>query len=378
MPDLMINPAPAKAPSGTGTAGALSQNDAASRSGENATAETGAESPFAAVLKSRMDKKAAATDAGKAASTAATTDGTAAESLTAAADLAALWPLLGANPTGTQGVEATPAAAAEQGASADEEALSMLPPTAEQAQPQILAAVSTTPLAAVNVPSGKPDVEVEDSSFTSPSAVKSDGTGVVPGKTAPDAAITADVASKSAENNASDHPGGDFHALMERAAAMTPTATSPAGGPASSSNLRIDTPLGQPGWHDEMGQKLTWMVGNKSQQADIVLTPPQLGRVEISLTMNGDQATAIFTSPNAAVREVLENSLHRLREVLADAGVSLGQTQVGSESPNQSARKNEPDFGMNGGVRYASTIPLQAVETVAGARAGRSMIDIFA
>jgi DNA-binding transcriptional ArsR family regulator len=80
-------------------------------------------------------------------------------------------------------------------------------------------------------------------------------------------------------------------------------------------------------------------------------------------------------SAPVAVREALESSLHRLREVLADAGVSLGQAQVGSESPNQAARRDEIDFGRNQGVRYASPIPLP---TTARTSAGRGMIDIFA
>lgn len=378
MPELMINPTPAKAPSGTGTASALNQSDATNRAGENAKADNGAESTFAATLKSQMDKKAAATDEGKAATSVAAADGTGAENPIAGADLSVLLPLLGANPVGTENMPTVPVTAAGLTTNPDEKALPELHTAVEQVPSQILATASTGPVTAVSVPFGKRDVEAENEAFATGIAVKSDATSPVPGKTTPDAAITADVSPISVESNSSEHPGGDFRALVERAAAMTPAATSQTSGANATTNLRIDTPLGQAGWHDEMGQKLTWMVGNKTQQADIVLTPPQLGRVEISLTMNGDQATAIFTSPNAAVREVLENSLHRLREVLADAGVSLGQAQVGSESPNQSSRKNEPDFGTKGGVHYASTISLQGVESVARGHTGRSMIDIFA
>ncbi len=96
------------------------------------------------------------------------------------------------------------------------------------------------------------------------------------------------------------------------------------------------------------------------------------------MTLNGDQATALFTSSNPAVREALENSLHRLREVLADAGVSLGQAQVGSESPKQSARRNEIDFGRDEGVRYASSMPSPEAAGTARSGAGRGMIDVFA
>ena len=221
-------------------------------------------------------------------------------------------------------------------------------------------------------------IRLRDETFTAAGPAKPGGTSQVPGKIAFDAAINADAGHISGESIAPELPAGDFRALMERAMAMAPGATGTAGGSSSTPSLRVDTPLGQTGWHEEMGQKLTWMVGNNRQQADLVLNPPQLGRIEVSLTMNGDQATAIFTSPNPAVREALENSLHRLREVLADAGVSLGQAQVGSESPHQSSAKNEPDFGMNESVRYASAIPLPGSEPVARSGAGRSMIDIFA
>ncbi|MDP2823761.1 MAG: flagellar hook-length control protein FliK [Sulfuritalea sp.] len=381
MPELMINPTPTPPPSGTGNANALSQSDAASRSGESARtdAASGTESPFAAMLKSRMDKKTAAADAANSANPSAAADQTDAEIEAISVDLSALLPLLGANPTGTASVAAVPLAATEQATTApDEKLLPGLQPATSPPPTQILAAPASAPTAVSDTGPRKQNVEARGETFTSAGPAKPDGTGQASGKIALDAAINADVGRKSGEKNAPDIPANDFHALMERAAAMTPAAASPASGSTSSPTLRIDTPLGQTGWHDEMGQKLTWMVGNNRQQADLVLTPPQLGRVEVSLTMNGDQATAIFTSSNPAVREALESSLHRLREVLADAGVSLGQAQVGSESPNQSSRKNELDFGMKESVRHASTLPLPGVEAVTRTGAGRSMIDVFA
>lgn len=381
MPELMISPTPTPTPSGTGNANATGQSDAISRSADNpkAEADRATESPFAAVLKSRMDKKSADANAASSAKSTAATVKADAEQLAISVDLSALLPLLGAIQAVTESVAATPVTATEQvTAGTDEKPLPQLQTAAEQTPIQVLAAPSAAPTVAVDSGPRKQNAGAKDETLPSTSPVMSDGPGRTPGKIAVDAAINADAGHNNAESNAPELPANDFHALMERAAAMTPNAASPANATSSSPSLRIDTPLGQAGWHDEMGQKLTWMVGNNRQQADLVLNPPQLGRVEVSLTMNGDQATAIFTSPNPAVREALENSLHRLREVLADAGVSLGQTQVGSESPNQSQRKNEADFGRNEGVRYASPIPSPGVETIARTGAGRSMIDIFA
>jgi flagellar hook-length control protein FliK len=420
MPELMISPTPT--PSRTDNANALSQSEAANRSGESAKTdrESGAESPFAAVLKSRMDKKTATTDEADSASSTAVAqtdakDSTISIDLSAISiDLSAIFPLLAANnPAGIERVETAPVTAEP---SPDENLLLGLQVATEQTPAQILAALPTAPPAALPtaelpaeqvaaVPTGIPptadlptasattlfatptaimdraprkqNVDAKDETFSSAGSAKSGGTAQVPDKMTPDAAINAAIGNKGSEKTPPELSASDFRALMERAAAMTPAAASPASS-SSSPSLRIDTPLGQTGWHDEVGQKLTWMVGNNRQQADLVLNPPQFGRVEVSLTMNGDQATAIFTSSNPAVREALEGSMHRLREVLADAGVSLGQAQVGSESPRQSSRQNELDFGMNEGIRYASTIPLPEVETVARSGGGRSMIDIFA
>jgi flagellar hook-length control protein FliK len=414
MSQMMISPTPAPPPNTAGSANAVSQSDATGQPGASAktTSENGAASPFATVLKTQVDKKAAADTANSTSSSAAVTKTNAEDQKTTNVDLSALLPLLAANQGGPT-YSATAPATKTTGPSPDEKLLLGLQSATEQAPAQTLTALptvalptvalpaaaqatealptATTPsaaLPAVALPSAftavmdrtprKQDVEIKDQTFTSAGSTKSGETSQTPGKIGPDAAITADVGNKSAEKNAPELPANDFQSLMERAAAMMPATANLAKGSSSGPSLRIDTPLGQTGWHDEVGQKLTWMVGNNRQQADLVLNPPHLGRVEVSLTMNGDQATAIFTSSNPAVRETLESSLHRLREVLADAGVSLGQAQVGSESPNQSSPRNELDFGRNEGVRYASTISLPSVNTVTRTGGGRSMIDIFA
>jgi len=103
----------------------------------------------------------------------------------------------------------------------------------------------------------------------------------------------------------------------------------------------IATPVGAQGWDSEVGQKIVWMANRQESHAEFVLNPPHLGRIEVSLSMNGDQASATFVSANPAVREALENAVPRLREIMQDAGISLGQTQVGAESFQQSAGSNE-------------------------------------
>ena len=436
MSELIINATPSLPPSGAGTGNvnALNQGEAAGRSIEGAktSAESGTESPFAAALRSRTDQKTSQADAADDATSPAAATQTNSGDAAISVDLSLLLPFLAANPSGTAGLAPAPASVAETNpdqrllpgvhaiaAAVPAQVLASvpaapgvtsLPTTPAQALPAAPAqAVPATPAAARVAPLADPAEplpaisaaqrplapapvadstlrqqhgEAADQAYESAGNAKYLATSQAPGKMALDAAIAADARSRTGGSGALEAPANEFHALMQHAALVIPVPASPTNSAASSQNLSINTPLGQPGWQEEIGQKLTWMVGNGRQQADLVLTPPNLGRVEVSLTMNGDQATAVFASSSQAVRETLENSLHRLREVLADAGVSLGQAQVGSESPNRSSREQEAGgkqgLGVNDGVRYASNASLPRPTAVAERGFGRGIIDTFA
>lgn len=180
---------------------------------------------------------------------------------------------------------------------------------------------------------------------------------------------------------------GEFRGAMERAANSHTNALMLNGGPPTSgtpvANLRIQTPLTQTGWPDEMGQRLSWMASNNRQQAELVLNPPQLGRIEITLTLDGDKASASFVSPHAVVRETLENSMMRLREVLADAGVTLGQTHVGAESRENShfthlKGDGRAPGGMDGERHQSETTSALKSGFAPLSASGRGLVDVFA
>ncbi len=102
----------------------------------------------------------------------------------------------------------------------------------------------------------------------------------------------------------------------------------------------IATPVGRQGWADEVGQHILWTAKSDSSRADLVLNPPELGRIEVSIHMNGDQANASFMAANPAAREALQDAMPRLRELMSQAGVQLGQADV---SAGQSGQSNAQD-----------------------------------
>ena len=98
--------------------------------------------------------------------------------------------------------------------------------------------------------------------------------------------------------------------------------------------MTVNTPVNQDKWADEFSQKITWLASsNKDQTAELHLNPPQLGPLDVVIKVSGDQATALFTSPHAAVRDAMEQAMPRLRDMLADNGIMLGNTTVSDQTP---------------------------------------------
>lgn len=106
-------------------------------------------------------------------------------------------------------------------------------------------------------------------------------------------------------------------------------------------NVQIDIPVGQPKWGVEFAQKIVWVTTQQHQVAEIHLNPAHLGPVEVMLSITQDQATAQFLSPHLAVREAIEEALPRLREMMAENGIQLGNVMVGADSFQQENKQQQ-------------------------------------
>lgn len=154
-------------------------------------------------------------------------------------------------------------------------------------------------------------------------------------------------------------------------------------GPASVQELKLAPAVGAPGWDSALAQKVIWQVGQQQQVAELHLNPPQLGPLQVQVSLSADQgsniATAHFVSQHAAVREAIEAAMPRLREMLAESGISLGSTTVGNGAFQQQS------FAQGGGhssFRRAGNEPGMAtsadgvMRTMRASRNG--MVDTFA
>jgi flagellar hook-length control protein FliK len=86
---------------------------------------------------------------------------------------------------------------------------------------------------------------------------------------------------------------------------------------------------------DQLSERVQMMLSKNLKNIDIRLDPPELGKMHIRMNISGDSATVHFTVANQQVRDALEGSMPRLREMLAQQGVQLGETGVQQQNANQ-------------------------------------------
>jgi len=150
--------------------------------------------------------------------------------------------------------------------------------------------------------------------------------------------------------------------------------------------LPVQTPVGAHGWDGAVADKLVWMVGRQEQRAELVLNPPQMGRIEVSISINDGQTSTLLVSANPAVRDALEAALPRLRELLADAGINLGQTQVGADPRNNAGNSSTNDAENKDNSRRdlskdelsPNIDVLRHQDTPQWVKRGNGLVDVFA
>ena len=91
----------------------------------------------------------------------------------------------------------------------------------------------------------------------------------------------------------------------------------------------------QPGWTQEVTDKVMWMSAQNLKSAEIKLDPAELGRLDIKVDMSQEQTQVTFASANAGVRDSLESQMFRLRELLAQQGLQNVDVNVSDQSQQQ-------------------------------------------
>ena len=135
--------------------------------------------------------------------------------------------------------------------------------------------------------------------------------------------------------------------------------------------------LGDDGFDQAIGARLGWLADQKIGHAHIRLSPDDMGPVDVRLQLNGDKVHASFSSPHVDVRQALESSLPRLRELLGEQGFQLAHADVGHQSPGDDG--NAPGQpGGSGIIGDGEPTPGEASMSSAQLIRQRGLLDAYA
>jgi len=127
-----------------------------------------------------------------------------------------------------------------------------------------------------------------------------------------------------------------------------------------------------------MKQQLVTMVSQGIQQAEIRLDPPELGHMLVKIQVHGDQTQVQFHVTQSQTRDLVEQAIPRLRELLQEQGMQLADSHV---SQGDQGQRREGRFGDAGGSSGGNVDDFSAEELDLGLNQATSLnsgIDYYA
>lgn len=148
----------------------------------------------------------------------------------------------------------------------------------------------------------------------------------------------------------------------------------------SAISLPVQIPVGQTGWDSAVGDKIQWMVSRQVQSAEIKLTPPDLGPMEIKLSIQNDQTSVQFVASHAATREALEAAIPRLREMFGEIQLNLANVDVSQQQANGSQAGGDNGSGSADGYESEGAGSMAGSTSAEGlvTQRGSGLLDTYA
>lgn len=110
----------------------------------------------------------------------------------------------------------------------------------------------------------------------------------------------------------------------------------------------------QPQASEQLKEKMLMMVKDKVHTAEIRLDPSELGSMQIKINLQQDQMSVQFMVQQGNAKELMEQQMPKLRELLQQQGIELSQGSV--QQQNQSSSGQEGGRGAAGGNGMATAL----------------------
>lgn len=111
-----------------------------------------------------------------------------------------------------------------------------------------------------------------------------------------------------------------------------------------------------------LGQRLLQQIGQGSWKVEMALEPADLGSIQIELEWRKGELEASFKASQATTRELLQEGLPRLREVLERAGIDVASVYVSDQGRQQSFHGRSGRGSAQGGSQSRQPDPVNELE----------------
>lgn len=96
--------------------------------------------------------------------------------------------------------------------------------------------------------------------------------------------------------------------------------------------------------------RIKWVYQQALSSAEILMDPPELGPLSVKLTNTKGETNIVFHVNNPMTKDMIEENLSKLKELLADQNITLGNTQIAQQQKDQNDQKSR-DENLTSGSR---------------------------
>ena len=108
-------------------------------------------------------------------------------------------------------------------------------------------------------------------------------------------------------------------------------------------SVPISAPVGSHAFAQELGQQVSWFVGQDVKQARIRLHPEELGSLDLKISVNHGRVDVAFHAQHPGAVTAVQQSLPQLDQMLAQHGLSLGHAEVGQHDRGEQSGRGDRD-----------------------------------
>jgi flagellar hook-length control protein FliK len=127
--------------------------------------------------------------------------------------------------------------------------------------------------------------------------------------------------------------------------------------------------------------RMVIMIKNGEQTGKLIIQPPELGKIDINLTIKDGHIHASLSAENYAVKEIIETNLNQLKQQLTDQGLIVEQFNVSVGSQHKQFQDENSQAWNNGAGSFQSgTDDISEVtsisDTASGMMNSRYRVDV--